>query len=63
MAPETNPFLQEAADIYGELLKRYPYHKVLVDILGAMLFLPKSVVMGFYVYKRNWFHFISERGG
>lgn len=61
MVQDMNPFLQEAAAIYNELLRHYPYQRVLIDIVRAALFLPESVIMGFYIYRRNWLNFISER--
>ena len=58
---DKNPFLQEAAAIYSEYLQRYTRRQVLLDILGALYFVPRSVIMGFNVYRRHSLHFLSER--
>jgi hypothetical protein len=60
MVKDANPFIEVAAATYSELLHRYPRRQLLIDIVGAPYFLPKSVIMGFYAYTRNWLHFIPE---
>ncbi len=59
---EMNPFLKDAASIYETLLHQHQYKRqqILMDIAGVIYFLPKSAIMGFYLYRRNWLHFVLE---
>jgi len=53
-------YLEEAVLFYDNLLKSYSYLSALLDIASAIVFIPISVVMAHYLYRRRRFCFISE---